>query len=56
MQGPSIAGVPQAALFKEAVYKAVGQSSFGLHGHVDFTSWFRGALLQVGCCDNNAAQ
>ena len=52
LQGAMTAGVPPAALFKEAVYNAVGQSSFGLHGHVDFTPWFRGPLLQVCSCLN----
>ena len=48
LQGQRTAGIPQAVLAKEAVYAAVGQSSFELHGHVDFTPWFRGPLVQAG--------
>ena len=41
------AGIPQAVLAKEAILNAVGQSSFDLHGHVDFPPWFHGPLLQA---------
>ena len=40
-------GIPPAVLAKEAVYNAVGLCSFDLHGHVDFTPWFHGHLLQA---------
>ena len=47
-RGSAHQAFPQAVLAKEAVYNAVGQSSFELHGHVDFTPWFRGPLVQAG--------
>ena len=47
--GPAVAGVLSAVLAKEAVYNAVGVGSWELHDFIDFSSWFRSALLLVRC-------
>ena len=36
-----------ALLAKEAVYNAVGVGAWELHDSIDFSSWFRSALLVV---------
>lgn len=41
------AGYPAAVLAKEAVYDAVCIGAFELHDYIDFSSWFRTALLAV---------
>ena len=43
----TVAGYPAAVLAKEAVYNAVSVGAFELHDYVDFSSWFRTALLAV---------
>ncbi|KAK9830439.1 hypothetical protein WJX72_011753 [[Myrmecia] bisecta] len=45
LPGPLSRGVPPAVLAKEAVYNAVGTAAFELHDYIEFTSWFRMALL-----------
>ena len=45
--GSAVAGVPSAVLAKEAVYNAVGVGAWELHDYIDFSSWFRSALLLV---------
>jgi hypothetical protein len=46
--GPRVAGVPAALLLKEAAYSAAAVGAYELHDFLDYSSWLRGALLQVG--------
>ena len=43
----TVAGYPAVVLAKEAVYNAVCAGAFELHDYLDFSSWFRTALLAV---------
>ena len=45
--GPALGGVSAAALAKEAVYCAIGVGAWELHDYIDFSPWFRSALLLV---------
>ena len=40
-------GVPAPCLAKEAGYNAIGVGAWELHDYIDFSSWFRNALLAV---------
>lgn len=42
---PTVHGVPVPSLFKEAVYNAVGWSSYELHDFIDLSGWLRSTLL-----------
>ena len=43
----TVAGYPAVVLAKEAVYDAVCVGAFELHDYIDFSSWFRTAMLAV---------
>ena len=46
--GSLIAGIPAAALHKDAIYAAAGTGAYELHDYVDFQPWLQQSLLQVG--------
>ena len=48
----NVAGYPAVVLAKEAVYNAVCVGAFELHDYIDFSSWFRSALLSVRLCSH----
>jgi hypothetical protein len=47
LPGPRVVGVPAALLVKEAAYTAAAVGAYELHDYLDYSSWFRGALVQA---------
>lgn len=43
--GPAVRSVPQAVLFKAAVYNAAAVCAYELHDYIDFAAWLRGGSL-----------